>query len=54
MPTSPSQTPSKIATFKLPADEWRRLEEVAEQDERSVSAVIRLAVRQYLDERQAA
>lgn len=50
MTTPEPQT--RIATFKIPADEYRRLEEIAERDDRSVSAVLRLAVRVYLEERE--
>lgn len=43
---------SVIATFKLPADEYERLEQVARDEERSVSAVLRLALRDYLESRE--
>ena len=50
MATPSRQAAAKIASFKIAPEEYRRLEEVAEREERSVSAVIRIAVRQYLDE----
>lgn len=40
----------RIATFKLPPEEYKELEEIAEREERSVSAVLRLAVRLYIEE----
>lgn len=53
MPTLSRQPPKhRIATFKLPVDEYRRLEQVARDEERSVSAVIRLALRGYLEARE--
>ncbi len=45
---------TRTATFKVSLDEYRRLELVAREDDRSVSAVLRLAVRDYLENREAA
>ena len=42
---------SKHLTARVSADDHRRLELVASEDERSVSSVIRLAIRRYLDDR---
>ncbi len=50
------QAGPRIATFKLPANEYARLERIAQDDDRTISAVLRLAVRFYLlhhDEAQA-
>jgi predicted transcriptional regulator len=47
-----TDTPTaEVITFKLPADEKARLEAIAAADERTVSAVLRLLVRQLLEER---
>lgn len=51
MPTPSEKTQSRIATFKVPVDEYERLEQVARDEERSVSAVLRLALRDYLESR---
>jgi predicted transcriptional regulator len=49
---TPNQTPgTRIATFKIGLDDYEQVEAVAERDDRSVSAVLRLAVRDYLDAR---
>jgi predicted transcriptional regulator len=45
---------TRTATFKVSLDEYRRLERVAREDDRSVSAVLRLAVRDYLEARESA
>ena len=47
--TSARQTDTRIATFKLPDEDYRRLEQIAASEERSVSAVLRLAVRSYIE-----
>lgn len=39
---------SKVVAFKIPPDLYREIAKLAERDDRSVSAVIRLAVRSYL------
>lgn len=49
MDGTPIPAAVKIASFKIDADEYERVEAVAERDERSVSAVLRLAVRDYLE-----
>lgn len=52
MTTQPSEKSNmRIATFKIDADDYNRLEDAAREDDRSVSAVLRLAVRDYLDAR---
>ena len=43
--------PGRITSFKVDPIDHERLERVAAEDERSVSAVIRLAIRRYLDDR---
>ena len=43
-----------IVTFWIPAPEKARLEEIAAADERTVSAVLRLLIRQLIEERNAA
>lgn len=48
MATTPSFA-SRIATFKLPGDEYAQVEQIAKRDDRSMSAVFRLAVRDYLE-----
>jgi len=52
MASTDSKTGTRIATFKVGRDEYERLEELARDDERSVSAVLRLAVREYLEARE--
>ena len=42
---------TRVATFKIGQADYDQLERLAIQDDRSVSAVLRLAVRQYLDGR---
>jgi predicted transcriptional regulator len=42
-----------MASFQLPMSDYRRLTEIAATDERSVSAVLRLAVRDYLKKKAA-
>jgi predicted transcriptional regulator len=44
--------PQRVATFKLPDSDYRLLEQLAERTDRSVSAVIRLAIRAYLEHHQ--
>lgn len=44
---------TRTATFKIGLQDYERLESLAETDDRSVSAVLRLAVREYLDARSA-
>jgi predicted transcriptional regulator len=39
---------TRLASFQIPVTEYRRLELLAERHDRSVSAVLRLAVRDYL------
>jgi predicted transcriptional regulator len=39
---------TRLASFQIPLDLYRRLELLAERHDRSVSAVLRLAVRDYL------
>jgi predicted transcriptional regulator len=52
LPVVSTDTPTaEVITFKLPADEKARLEAIAAADERTVSAVLRLLVRQLLEER---
>jgi len=52
-PTQKSET-LRVATFKVSQADYARVEEVAARDDRSVSAVLRLAVRRYLEEKAAA
>ena len=49
---TPEAAVTKVATFKIDQGDYDQLERVAIQDDRSVSAVLRLAVRHYLDQRQ--
>lgn len=53
MATPPSTEPLRIATFKIGESDYERLERVAAEDDRSVSAVLRVAVRFYLEQREA-
>lgn len=52
-PASESETlmASRVTSFKVDDAEYRLLERIAAEDDRSVSAVIRLAIRQYVDSR---
>lgn len=54
MDTPARQEETRIATFKLGQQEYQRLEMIARKEERSVSAVLRLAVRRYLADCEAA
>lgn len=45
--------PTRIVSFQIPPAEYRRIVEIAKEEERTVSGVIRLAVRRYLEERAA-
>ena len=47
IPTTAQET--RIVTFKMDGDEYDRLAALARKEDRSVSAVIRLAVRDYVD-----
>jgi predicted transcriptional regulator len=44
---------TRLASFQIPLDLYRRLELLAERHDRSVSAVLRLAVRDYLENHDA-
>lgn len=44
----------RVATFKIDQADYAKVEAVAARDDRSVSAVLRLAVRQYLESARAA
>lgn len=52
-PSAESQT-LNVISFKVADSDRRRLEAVATEDDRSVSWVLRQAVRRYLEEREAA
>lgn len=54
MSTPAAENETRIATFKIPTSDYQQVERIAEREDRSVSAVLRLAVKQYLDERRAA
>lgn len=49
--STPNQIPqtTRVATFKVSLTDYEGLETVARREERSVSAVIRLAIRDYLE-----
>lgn len=52
--TQNGKNETRLATFRLAETDYREVEEIAATDDRSVSAVLRLAVRAYLEERKAA
>ena len=41
-------TPTKTTTIRLPAEELRHLRTMAKREDRSVSSIVRLALRQYM------
>jgi len=43
-----TQTKEDVTTIRLSGDDAERLRKVAEREDRSMSSVIRLAIRQYL------
>jgi predicted transcriptional regulator len=45
---------TKITSFLIDLSDWERLERTAQEQDRSVSAVIRVAIRRYLDEQKQA
>jgi predicted transcriptional regulator len=47
------EAPTRLASFQIQTAEYRRLELLAERHDRSVSAVLRLAVRDYLENHDA-
>ncbi|MBE3087782.1 MAG: CopG family transcriptional regulator [Chloroflexi bacterium] len=49
--TKPKPTPDIIITLRIPRDVDAVLTELAERNERTKAAVIRLAIREYLDRR---
>lgn len=54
MGTPAADTATRPVTFKISEADILRLQEIAQADERTVSAVLRLAVRYYIEGRQAA
>jgi hypothetical protein len=51
MATNDDGQVQRVASFKIPEDEWLILQEAAAREDRSVSAVIRRAIRVYLADR---
>ena len=46
--TTNSETKAVVTTIRLTGDDAERLRKVAEREDRSMSSVVRLALRQYL------
>jgi predicted transcriptional regulator len=46
--TARKQPDMTITTIRIPTEDANRLREVAQNDDRSVSSVVRLALRDYL------
>ena len=51
---STSADSPRVATFKLPGRDYERLERIAREEDRTISAVLRLAVREYLRDKEQA